>query len=131
MIDLEDIDDFFKDVFGDKVTISSQIDASTEKEKLQFILETIESVIDRDYKLAEITNIDFTSYSEPYFIVIENLIAMNYGEEITSAIMFYLYGNKDDDGNEFPYDEDEEGNQTFIKTFEDLWAIVGQRFSKN
>jgi hypothetical protein len=131
MIDLEDIDDFFKEVFGNKVTISSQIDASTEKEKLQFILENVETIIDRDYKLAEITNIDFTSYSEPYFIVIENLIAMHYGEEITSAIMFYLYGNKDDDGNEFPYDEDEEGNQTFIRTFEDLWAIVGQRFSQN
>ena len=104
---------------------------ATEKEKLQFILENVETIIDRDYKLAEITNIDFTSYSEPYFIVIENLIAMHYGEEITSAIMFYLYGNKDDDGNEFPYDEAQEGNQTFIRTFEDLWAIVGQRFSQN
>ena len=131
MIDLGDIDDFFKEVFGNKVIISSQIDASTEKEKLQFILEMIETIIDRDYKLAEITNIDFTSYSEPYFIVIENLIAMHYGEEVTSAIMFYLYGGKDDNGDESPYDEDEDGNQVFIKTFEDLWAIVSQRFSKN
>ena len=61
MIDLEDIDDFFKEVFGNKVTISSQIDAATEKEKLQFILENVETIIDRDYKLAEITNIDLWS----------------------------------------------------------------------
>ena len=131
MINLGDINDFFKDVFGDKINISSQIESSSEKEKLQFIIETIETIIDRDYKLAEITNIDFTTYSEPYFIVIENLIAMHYGEEITNAIMFYLYGNEDDDENEIPFDEDDDGNQVFIRTFEDLWSIIGQRFSQN
>jgi hypothetical protein len=131
MINLGDINDFFKDVFGDKINISSQIESSSEKEKLQFIIETIETIIDRDYKLAEITNIDFTTYSEPYFIVIENLIAMHYGEEITNAIMFYLYGNEDDDENEIPFDEDDDGNQVFIRTFEDLWSIIGERFSKN
>jgi hypothetical protein len=131
MINLGDINDFFKDVFGDKINISSQIESSSEKEKLQFIIETIETIIDRDYKLAEITNIDFTTYSEPYFIVIENLIAMHYGEEITNAIMFYLYGDEDDDENEIPFDEDDDGNQVFIRTFEDLWSIIGERFSKN
>lgn len=131
MINLGDINDFFKDVFGDKINISSQIESSSEKEKLQFIIETIETIIDRDYKLAEITNIDFTTYSEPYFIVIENLIAMHYGEEITNAIMFYLYGNEDDDENEIPFDKDDDGNQVFIRTFEDLWSIIGERFSKN
>lgn len=131
MINLGDINDFFKDVFGDKVNISAQIESSSEKEKLQFIIETIDSIIDRDYKLAELTNIDFTSYSEPYFIAIENLIAMYYGEEATNAIMFYLYGNEDDDGNEIPFDEDDDGNQVFIRTFEDLWSIIGERFSKN
>ena len=110
MINIGDINDFFKDVFGDKVTISAQIDSSSEKEKLQFLLETIDGIIDRDYKLAEITNIDFTTYSEPYFIVIENLIALHYGEEITNMIMFYLYGNEDEDGNEIPFDEDDDGN---------------------
>jgi hypothetical protein len=131
MINIGDINDFFKDVFGDKVTISAQIDSSSEKEKLQFLLETIDGIIDRDYKLAEITNIDFTTYSEPYFIVIENLIALHYGEEITNMIMFYLYGNEDEDGKEIPFDEDDEGNQVFINTFEDLWSLVEPRFSKN
>jgi hypothetical protein len=45
--------------------------------------------------------------------------------------MFYLYGNEDDDENEIPFDEDDDGNQVFIRTFEDLWSIIGERFSKN
>jgi hypothetical protein len=115
MINLGDINDFFKDVFGDKINISSQIESSSEKEKLQFIIETIETIIDRDYKLAEITNIDFTTYSEPYFIVIENLIAMHYGEEITNAIMFYLYGNEDDDENESDENFEEVVENTIVE----------------
>ena len=110
MINLKDINEFFEEVFGGKVKIVSQNDVETEKEKLQFIVEVIKSIIDRDFKLAEVTGIDFTSYSEPYFIAIENLIAMYYGDEITDAIMFFLYGSKDDDGNDVAYDEDEEGN---------------------
>ena len=31
MINIGDINDFFKDVFGDKVTIYAQIDSSSEK----------------------------------------------------------------------------------------------------
>lgn len=131
MINLGDINDFFKEVFGDKVIITSQTDLQTEKDKLEMVIDTISSIIDRDVQLAEITGIDFTTYSEPYFIVIENLIAMHYNDDITDVIMFYLYSNKDDEGNFLPYDEDDEGNQTYIKTFNDLWEIINKRFSKD
>lgn len=131
MINLGDINDFFKEVFGDKVIITSQTDLQTEKDKLEMVIDTISSIIDRDVQLAEITGIDFTTYSEPYFIVIENLIAMHYNDDITDVIMFYLYSNKDDEGNFLPYDEDDEGNQTYIKTFNDLWKIINKRFSKD
>ena len=130
MINLEDINGFFKEVFGDKIEIQSQSNFETDKDKLQFIVETVQVIVDRDFKLAEITGIDFTSYSEPYFIAIENLISLHYGDEITDAIMFYLYGNKDDDGKDMPYDEDEDGNVTYIKTFDDLWGVIISYLSK-
>lgn len=128
MINLEDINEFFQKVFGDKVKITAQNQLETEKEQLQLIIDTIKNIIDRDYKLAEITNIDFTSYSEPYFIVIENLISIHYGDKATDAIMFYLYGNKDDEGNDLPFDEDENNNLIYIKTFEELWEFINKCF---
>lgn len=130
MINSDDINGFFRDIFGDKIEIQSQSSLETDKDRLQLIIETIQAIVDRDVQLAEITGIDFTSYSEPYFIAIENLIALHYGDEITDAIMFYLYGSKDENGNDMPYDEDENGNITYIKTFDDLWGIVISYLSK-
>ena len=130
MINSDDINGFFRDIFGDKIEIQSQSSLETDKDRLQLIVETVQAIVDRDVQLAEITGIDFTSYSEPYFIAIENLIALHYGDEITDAIMFYLYGSKDENGNDMPYDEDENGNITYIKTFDDLWGIVISYLSK-
>lgn len=130
MINSDDINGFFRDIFGDKIEIQSQSSLETDKDRLQLIIETVQAIVDRDVQLAEITGIDFTSYSEPYFIAIENLIALHYGDEITDAIMFYLYGSKDENGNDMPYDEDENGNVTYIKTFDDLWGIVISYLSK-
>jgi len=130
MINLGDINEFFKEVFGDKIKITVPNEPENEKDQLKFIVEMLQSVIERDFKLAELVNVEFTSYNEPFFLIIENLIALHYGDEATDALMFFIYGNKDDNGNDVPYNEDEEGNPIYIKTFEDLWNIINQHLSE-
>lgn len=127
MIDLNDINEFFEEIFGGKVIITSQNPVENEKDQLQFVVTMLQSMLDRDMKLAEITGVEFSSYNEPYFIIIDNLLLLHYGEDISDVISFYLYSNKDEDGNYIPYNDDEE-NPIYIKDFEDLWEIVSKHF---
>jgi hypothetical protein len=127
MINLEDINDFFRETLGDKVKITIPNEPENEKDQLKFIVEMLQSIVERDFKLAELINVEFTSYNEPFFIIIENLIALHYGDDVADILMFYVYGNKDENGNDVPYNEDEEGNPIYIKTFDDLWNAINQQ----
>jgi hypothetical protein len=130
MINLEDINDFFRETLGDKVKITIPNEPENEKDQLKFIVEMLQSIVERDFKLAELINVEFTSYNEPFFIIIENLIALHYGDDVADMLMFYVYGNKDENGNDVPYNEDEEGNPIYIKTFDDLWNAINQQPSE-
>jgi hypothetical protein len=130
MINLEDINDFFRETLGDKVKITIPNEPENEKDQLKFIVEMLQSIVERDFKLAELINVEFTSYNEPFFIIIENLIALHYGDDVADVLMFYVYGNKDENGNDVPYNEDEEGNPIYIKTFDDLWNAINQQPSE-
>jgi hypothetical protein len=130
MINLEDINDFFRETLGDKVKITIPNEPENEKDQLKFIVEMLQSIVERDFKLAELINVEFTSYNEPFFIIIENLIALHYGDDVADMLMFYIYGNKDENGNDIPYNEDEEGNPIYIKTFDDLWNAINQQPSE-
>lgn len=130
MINLEDINDFFRETLGDKVKITIPNEPENEKDQLKFIVEMLQSIVERDFKLAELINVEFTSYNEPFFIIIENLIALHYGDDVADMLMFYVYGNKDENGNDIPYNEDEEGNPIYIKTFDDLWNAINQQPSE-
>jgi hypothetical protein len=130
MINLEDINDFFREILGNKVKITIPNEPENEKDQLKFIVEMLQSIVERDFKLAELVSVEFTSYNEPFFIIIENLIALHYGDDVADMLMFYVYGNKDENGNDVPYNEDEEGNPIYIKTFDDLWNAINQQPSE-
>jgi hypothetical protein len=132
MVNLKDINEFFKKVFGDtiEITIDQKVE-STEKEQFQDIVKAYEEIAERDNKMLHELNMELSSYSEPFFALIDYLISVKYSEEIQELIIFYVYGRKDIDDNLVAYDEDEDGNPIYIKDFEDLWEQVNNILTKD
>ena len=75
------------------------------------------SIIGGDFKL------DFTSYDETFYEIIDNLILMQFGKEASEVIFFYVYERINPDGtvNELA---DQDGNVVALNTPTDLWMLV-------
>ena len=75
------------------------------------------SIIGGDFKL------DFTSYDETFYEIIDNLILMQFGKEASEVIFFYVYERINPDGtvNELA---DQDNNVVALNNPTDLWMLV-------
>ena len=75
------------------------------------------SIIGGDFKL------DFTSYDETFYEIIDNLILMQFGKEASEVIFFYVYERISPDGsiNELA---DQDNNVVALNNPTDLWMLV-------
>jgi hypothetical protein len=81
--------------------------------------------------------INMETYDDAFFILIENLILKIYGEWKTELIMWYVYDrfneneelmplylHEEDEENENEDDEENNGEEVFIETPEQLWDLI-------
>jgi hypothetical protein len=75
------------------------------------------SIIGSDFKL------DFTSYDETFYEIIDNLILMHFGKEASEVIFFYVYERINPDGtiNDLA---DQDNNIVALNNPTDLWMLV-------
>ena len=75
------------------------------------------SIIGGEFKL------DFTSYDETFYEIIDNLILMQFGKEASEIIFFYVYERINPDGtvNELA---DQDNNVVALNSPTDLWMLV-------
>ena len=75
------------------------------------------SIIGGDFKL------DFTSYDETFYEIIDNLILMQFGKEASEVIFFYVYERINPDGtvNELA---DQDNQVVALNSPTDLWMLV-------
>ena len=75
------------------------------------------SIIGGEFKL------DFTSYDETFYEIIDNLILMQFGKEASEVIFFYVYERINPDGtvNELA---DQDNNVVALNSPTDLWMLV-------
>lgn len=75
------------------------------------------SIIGSDFKL------DFTSYDETFYEIIDNLILMQFGKEASEVIFFYVYERINPDGtiNDLA---DQDNNIVALNNPTDLWMLV-------
>jgi hypothetical protein len=77
--------------------------------------------------LHEEVKIDLWNYEENYYKIIENLIFMQYSEEVANLILWYVYDRFDADGKILGLDitfPGKEPKQFILKTPTDLWNLV-------
>ena len=77
--------------------------------------------------LHEEVKIDLWNYEENYYKIIENLIFMQYSEEVANLILWYVYDRFDADGKILGLDitfPGKESKRFILKTPTDLWNLV-------
>lgn len=98
-------------------------DNDKKREMFCLIIQSIEEINVRQNLLYADMRIDFSTYDEKFFIVIDSLIEMNFGKQCSDLIGFYLYDRFAADGSMNPI-LTEDGRELYLKDPYDLWDLM-------
>lgn len=98
-------------------------DDDIQREKFEKIIHLMQEVEVRGILLGEDLKLDFTSYDEKFYKIIDTLFEMQFGLDACEIIFYYLYERNNPDGsiNELI---DDEGNKVPLTSPSDLWHLV-------
>ena len=96
---------------------------SQQRERFIKIIQTLEEIEVRGMVLGNDLQLDFSSYDEKFYFVIDALFSMAFSKEACELIFFYIYERLNPDGtaNEVV---DLEGNALPLNSPDDLWDLV-------
>jgi hypothetical protein len=114
--------------FGKNLNIKRRNDEPTEKEIFLDIVLTLDECWARTHHMEEVLKMGIAEYEEPFYIVIENLVFLHYGEWKGHIILWWLFERFTDEGELLPVElNDHDKNTTeevFIETPEQLWEVI-------
>lgn len=100
-----------------------------QREKFEKIIRTLEEIEVRGVILGSDLQLDFRSYDDKFYSIIDTLLELHFGKEGYELISFYLYERINPDGsiNELM---DENSNIVPLNTPSDLWELLKINQSK-
>jgi hypothetical protein len=116
--------------FGKNVNIKSKKKkVLSEKETLIDIIILLEECFVRS-SLLEQNNLNIMNYEESFYVMIENLLYLKYGENKTDIILWWVYDRFDEEGEIKPIKilskEDNAKKEIVIQTAEQLYEFLKQ-----
>lgn len=87
------------------------------------IINSIESIINRQNLMYADLNLDFANYDEAFLDTIDALIILHFGKEGAELIAFYLWDRLSLDGKIEPL-LDEQDTPIYLETASDLWNLL-------
>ena len=96
---------------------------SAYRERFIKIIQTLEEIEVRGMILGNDLQLDFTSYDDKFYSIIDNLFCLHFSKEACELIFFYIYERLNPDGTA-NHVEDVEGNAIPLNSPEDLWELV-------
>jgi hypothetical protein len=116
--------------FGENLKFLFRKKGISEKEIFINILEVLDGCKKRTDELETNFMLDLFSYEEDFYLVIENLLYIHYGELKTEIILWWVYSRFNEEGeidDLIIEDEDEEKQEIVkIKTAEQLWSYINK-----
>lgn len=116
--------------FGENLKFLFRKKGISEKEIFINILEVLDGCKKRTDELETNFMLDMFSYEEDFYLIIENLLYIHYGELKTEIILWWVYSRFNDEGeidDLIIEDEDEEKQEIVkIKTAEQLWSYINK-----
>jgi hypothetical protein len=123
--DVEGIKLSLEDILNADFTVKrkKKTELDVNKELFSKIILTLERLNGRSNILASDLDIDLVKYDEVFYEVIDNLLLLNFGKEISEIVFFYVYDRIDPEGN-ITYLQDTNGNPVILETVNDLWYLI-------
>ena len=119
--DLKQLEKIFSEILQSKVKVEKDTENMEEKMFLKLI-DDLETLVDNEYKTFKL-GFDLSQIVDPYMRIIETLLKLSYGSEISLIIEFYLFDKKTKTGKLRPF-KDNSGIKIFLRTPEDLWGLI-------
>lgn len=117
--------------FGKNINIRKRTIELDEKELFCELVDMYEGLAIRSEKAFTEFGINLQSYEEEFFLTIENLFYLKYGEWKTSIITWYIWERKDIETDEigvleWTNKDTDEKHEVILKCSEDLWDILNE-----
>jgi len=121
----KEIKEALEQILGSSVTMRDDGSDPVDELKNDFVklIDLFESVWKRQNDLLEVQGLDFTSYDENYFRLVEGFIHFCFEGVAADAILFYIYSRKDEDGTLHPF-LDSKGQEHTFENVDDLWEFL-------
>lgn len=121
--------------FGKNLDVKRRGQELSEKDIFLDIISLIDESWKRTNHVEEVLNLGISTYEEPFYLIIENLIFLHYGEWKSYIILWWLFERLDDDNNLLPIELNDIGTNTqkefYIETPEQLWGLLLEIEGKN
>lgn len=115
--------------FGKNVNIKAKNQPTlSEKDIFINVVDILDQCWERSSNLGEGFGMDMTSYDEPFYLMIENLLYVKYGEWKTDIILWWAYNRFNENDELMPIklnDHDEKTQEDImVETPEELWNFL-------
>ena len=114
--------------FGKNVNIKSKQKGLSEKELFIDIVNVFDECNQRTEDLEETYMMGISSYDEAFYLMIENLLYIHYGEWKTDIILWWVYDRFGPEGKIMAIElNDHDSNSTesvIVETAEQLWSFL-------
>ena len=118
--------------FGKKLKLSKRVKkvkVLTEKEMFVDLLSRIEECGTRSNSLYYLAQRDWKEYEEDFFLIIEDLLLLKFGEWKTELMLWYIYGRLNDKGVVQPLilrHKSKPNEKVYLKNIAELWEFFNQ-----
>ena len=125
----EEIKHLFQNILGADINIKDNLKQTEETVFCLFVKKLEESKIIED-KVFEEGHIDLKKVTDPLWIVVENLLKMQYGTDAVELIMWYIYERFNPEGKVMPIEDDDGKKYKFLNP-KDLFSYIKHRHPKS
>jgi hypothetical protein len=114
--------------FGKNLIIKKRNSPIDEKEMFCGLVDLLENIVLRGQEMFDNYNLNLSEYDEDFYIIIENLLVLNFGEWKTELILWYVWERKNPEGEiaamEWTNEDTNETKTIILKTSEELWDVL-------
>ena len=125
----EEIKHLFQNILGADINIKDNLKQTEETVFCLFVKKLEESKIIED-KVFEEGLIDLKKVTDPLWIVVENLLKMQYGTDAGELIMWYSYERFNPEGKVMSIEDDDGKKYKFLNP-KDLFSYIKHRHPKS
>jgi hypothetical protein len=113
------------DIIGANTSLrrKKKTEDDNQRERFEKIIRTLEEIEVRGMIIANDLKVDFTTYDEKFYDVVDTLLLMHFGKEASEIIFFYLYERVNPDGTINQLVDTNEQYVT-LNSPTDLWELV-------